>query len=150
MKRVLVVDDEDSIRLMLTDVLEAHGYEVTTAANGREALEEVERHPPAVVVLDAIMPVMDGLTFLHEQRRRRDLPYVPTMVISAYPDRAEARMIEFGVEGFLPKPSDLESWCAWLTKSPLVNQRRTRAVGSPTHDSFWTATWPRLLMLAGL
>jgi CheY-like chemotaxis protein len=43
MKRVLVVDDEDAIRLMLTDVFEAYGYEVTTAANGREALEEVKR-----------------------------------------------------------------------------------------------------------
>jgi CheY-like chemotaxis protein len=104
MKRVLVVDDEDAIRRMLTDVFEAYGYEVRTAANGREALEEVERHPPSVVVLDAIMPVMDGPAFLNEQRRRRDLPHVPTVVISAYPDRAEAQMTGVGVEGFLPKP----------------------------------------------
>jgi CheY-like chemotaxis protein len=104
MKRVLVVDDEAAIRLMLTDVFELSGYEVTTAANGREALEELARHPPAVVVLDAIMPVMDGPAFLNEQRKRHDLPHVPTVVISAYPDRVEARMSDFGVEGFLPKP----------------------------------------------
>jgi CheY-like chemotaxis protein len=108
MKRVLVVDDEDAIRLMLTDVFEAYGYEVTTAANGREALEEVEHHPPAVVVLDAVMPEMDGAAFLREQQRRRELPHVPTLVISGYPERAETAMADLQVDAFLPKPFKLQ------------------------------------------
>jgi CheY-like chemotaxis protein len=107
-REVLVVDDDEAIRLMLMEVLESSGYRVRTAANGREALEEVERRPPAVVVLDAIMPEMDGPTFLKEQRRRPALPHVPTVVISAYPERAETAMAELGVEAFLPKPFRLE------------------------------------------
>jgi CheY-like chemotaxis protein len=107
-REVLVVDDDEAIRLMLRELLEFSGYRVRTAANGREALEEVERRPPAVVVLDAIMPEMDGPAFLKEQHSRPALPHVPTVVISAYPERAETAMAQMGVEAFLPKPFRLE------------------------------------------
>jgi CheY-like chemotaxis protein len=125
-REVLVVDDDEAIRQMLMEVLEISGYHVRTAANGREALEQVERHPPAVVVLDAIMPEMDGPTFLEEQRRRPALPHVPTVVISAYPERAEASMRELGVEAFLPKPFRLEELV-------YVLERIAPTEGNPKH-----------------
>ena len=58
--RVLVVDDDASIRQFIQMALEGGGYEVTTAEDGREALESVRRTPPGVILLDMRMPVMDG------------------------------------------------------------------------------------------
>jgi two-component system OmpR family response regulator len=108
-REVLVVDDDEAIRLMLMEALELSGFQVRTAANGREALHDVEQHPPSVVLLDAIMPEMDGPAFLKEQRSKErgsapSAPHIPVVVISAYPDRALPAMTDFGVEGFLPKP----------------------------------------------
>src|SRR5687768_16715873 len=58
--RVLVVDDEEKNRMLLKDSLEVKGFEVDEAANGREALERVAAHPPDAVLLDVMMPEMDG------------------------------------------------------------------------------------------
>jgi CheY-like chemotaxis protein len=68
MKRVLVVDDEEAIRLTLAEALEDEGYAVVTAQNGAEALVQVRARPPHGIVLDLMMPVLDGWGFLKAYR----------------------------------------------------------------------------------
>ncbi|MBV9173586.1 MAG: response regulator, partial [Chloroflexi bacterium] len=63
--RVLVVDDEPVIREVVAEALEFEGYAVETATNGAEALAKVRAHAPQAIVLDLMMPVMDGWAFLH-------------------------------------------------------------------------------------
>ncbi|HEX2573152.1 MAG TPA: response regulator [Polyangia bacterium] len=79
MKTLLIIDDEFSLVESLTELLSWEGYEVVTAANGRQGLEQLERSSPALVLLDYMMPVMDGMQVLRSLRSNpayRDLPVV--------------------------------------------------------------------------
>ena len=63
-KRILVVEDEESLRLLYEEELKAEGYEVLTAGNGREAIQQLETGKPDLIILDIVMPVMDGMEAL--------------------------------------------------------------------------------------
>jgi len=82
---VLIVDDDDDIREALTDTLEDNGFRVLTAVNGLEALRLLRTGPvaPAVILLDLMMPVMDGYGFLAEQQQDPQLAAIPVAVITA-------------------------------------------------------------------
>ena len=80
MQRVLVVDDDAGIRKMVRMVLESEGYLVTTASNGAEALREIERDRPSVMILDMQMPVLDGWEVAVRLRERGG--WVPTVVMT--------------------------------------------------------------------
>ena len=81
---ILVVDDDDDIRGALCDVLEVEGYATTTAANGQEALERLHEAPDiSMVLLDMMMPVMDGRAFLEEQQKDAALAEIPVVVVTA-------------------------------------------------------------------
>jgi two-component system, chemotaxis family, chemotaxis protein CheY len=104
---VLVVDDDPDILDAICDILEVEQYRVARARNGLEALERVEAERPAVILLDLMMPVMDGVTFaraLHERPAVRD---VPILVISA--DGNPARAASVGARGYLAKPFDIDT-----------------------------------------
>jgi two-component system, OmpR family, response regulator MprA len=118
--QILIVDDERPIRDVLADVLSLEGFSVTTAADGVEALAVAYREPPDAVILDLMMPGMDGLTLLRAFRDSPALALVPVIVVSAVGrelDRAahlaQARMLKpFDVDellrlvhSLLPQPS---------------------------------------------
>jgi CheY-like chemotaxis protein len=109
-RRVLVVDDDASIRETLTDLLGDEGYRVTTATNGAEALSLL-RSPgerrPCVILLDLMMPVMNGTEFYAEHQRDPTLAEIPIVVISADGNLA-LKAATFGGE-FLTKPVRLET-----------------------------------------
>ncbi len=104
MKRILVVDDEEGIRLLYQDELKDAGYEVVTAASGEEALRMVEKQRPDLITLDIKMAQMDGTAFLQELRKvHRDLPVI---VCTAYDDyRQDFRL--WASDGFVTKSSDI-------------------------------------------
>ncbi len=81
MPTILVVDDDPSIRSMLSLALGDEGYEVVTATNGSEGLEQVRRCQPAVILLDLMMPVMDGGQMLQRLREQQDT--TPVVLLSA-------------------------------------------------------------------
>lgn len=81
--RVLVVDDEEDSRRLIISQLEGQPIEIDTAVNGREALEVMERHIPGLVLLDLIMPEMDGMAFLDALRRDPRYKCVPVVVVTA-------------------------------------------------------------------
>jgi CheY-like chemotaxis protein len=102
-KRILVIDDDSDIRETLADVLSSAGYEVTTAANGREGLDRLRGSAHDLVVLDLMMPVMTGWEFRGEQLRDASIAEVPVIVISA---ARSPKPIE--ASATLPKPFDLQ------------------------------------------
>ncbi len=103
-KRVLVVDDDASIRELLATALEDDGYEVVPARNGQDALAVCERWRPDVIVLDLMMPIMDGWTFAKRLRERDEIPIV---VLSAANDLARhAKSV--GATEVVGKPFDLD------------------------------------------
>jgi CheY-like chemotaxis protein len=104
MKRILVVDDEQSIRLLFQEELTDAGYEVATADSGEEALRMVKNQKPDLITLDIRMAQMDGSEFLQELRKMyRDLPVI---VCTAYDDyRQDFRL--WASDGFITKSSDI-------------------------------------------
>ena len=83
-KTVLVVDDEPNVRLYLQTVLEDSGFEVQTAANGREALDRMTEKKPDVISLDLVMPKMSGLNFFKYIQKNKDRAGIPVVVVTAH------------------------------------------------------------------
>ena len=102
--KVLLVDDDFGIVEAIRDLLQDEGYEVSVAMNGREALDEIRlEKPPCVILLDLMMPVMNGWEFREEQLRDRRLARIPTLIVTA--DRtAQARSEELRPAELLSKP----------------------------------------------
>jgi DNA-binding response OmpR family regulator len=106
--RVLVVDDDGWVRTTVADVLGYAGYDVVTAHNGAEALAAMRATRPDCVVLDLMMPVLDGRDFLRTYRQERQWASTPVLVMSVYNSLAEAVRSEFGVH-ILIKPFDIDA-----------------------------------------
>ena len=105
---ILIVEDDDDIREALTQILQLEGYVVREAANGREALDISAQHPtPSLILLDLMMPVMDGWQFRTEQMKDPVLSKVPVVVISADASVHE-KVASFGAASVLPKPISLD------------------------------------------
>ena len=103
--RVLVVDDDPLNRMLLTRSLEREGHRVGSAASGQEALEILREKPFDVVLLDIVMPELDGVSVLERLKRDPVLQHVPVIMISAVDELdTVVRCIEMGAEDYLPKP----------------------------------------------
>jgi type II secretory ATPase GspE/PulE/Tfp pilus assembly ATPase PilB-like protein/CheY-like chemotaxis protein len=103
--KVLLVDDEDQLRKVMRDLLERDGYQVTEAADGVEALDQVDRHAPDIIVLDLNIPGLDGYGVLTHLRSRPATQDVPVVVLTARGDEeSEVRVFEMGADDFLSKP----------------------------------------------
>jgi PAS domain S-box-containing protein len=101
---VLVVEDDPATRQLLSRELSRAGWRVTEAANGRVALDEVARERPAMVLLDLMMPEMDGFEFLDELRRSHSSAEIPVVVITAMTlTEADRRRLNGGVERVVQK-----------------------------------------------
>lgn len=106
--KILVVDDEPNIVQTLQDRLEMNEYQVVTAGNGREGLEKVEQEKPDVILLDVIMPIMDGhemLEMLRKQPGGRDVSVIMLTARSQTQDIARANAC--GIDDYIVKPFDL-------------------------------------------
>ena len=105
--RVLVVDDEEPIRSTLTEAFELEGYAVRAASNGAEAFDLMRRFRPSAIVLDLMMPVMNGWQFLEQCRGDAECSDTPILVISAY-SKLPQEAAKLGVKACIAKPFDLE------------------------------------------
>ena len=105
--RVLLVEDDAELREAIGEALATHGLDVTTVEDGREALDRMREVRPDVVVLDLMMPVMDGWQFRAEQLKDPVLAKVPVVVISADASVHE-KVASFGAASVLPKPISLD------------------------------------------
>lgn len=107
---VLVVDDEPQVVWMLQFSLEAEGYRTFSARDGRMALDEVRQHRPKLMLLDIMMPTMDGWSVLEQIRQEFPEDDRPRVVVvsarSSLRDRAKAT--ELGADAFVPKPFNVD------------------------------------------
>ncbi|HET7037260.1 MAG TPA: response regulator transcription factor [Thermomicrobiaceae bacterium] len=107
---VLVVDDDTSILRLVRIKLQAEGYQVITASNGQEAVELVEREHPDLVVLDLMMPVMDGMEALRQIRRFSRVPVILLTARSSGADKV--RGLDLGADDYVTKPFDPDELAA--------------------------------------
>jgi type II secretory ATPase GspE/PulE/Tfp pilus assembly ATPase PilB-like protein len=104
-RKVLLVDDEDSLRKVVKDLLERDGYIVSEARDGVQALDQVDRVGPDIIVLDLNMPGLDGYGVLSHLRSRPATAGIPVIVLTAKSDEDnEVRVFELGADDFLTKP----------------------------------------------
>ncbi|MEN9206283.1 MAG: response regulator transcription factor [Thermostichales cyanobacterium BF4_bins_65] len=101
-ERILVVDDEASIRRILETRLSMIGYEVVTASDGEEALEVFRSQDPDLVVLDVMMPKLDGYGVCQELRKESDIPIIMLTALGDVADRITG--LELGADDYVVKP----------------------------------------------
>jgi len=118
-RRVLAVDDEPPILSLLTTALEAEGYQVEFATNGRDALDKVKRQAPDAILLDLMMPVLDGWQLIEALRADPVTSQIPIIILSAAYDAAKHPAL--GSLVFLAKPFDL-GMLLILVEDALHNQ----------------------------
>jgi CheY-like chemotaxis protein len=103
--KVLLVDDEDSLRKVMRDLLERDGYDVAEARDGVQALDQIDRVGPDIIVLDLNLPGLDGYGVLSHLRSRPATASIPVIVLTAKGDEDnEVRVFELGADDFLTKP----------------------------------------------
>jgi DNA-binding response OmpR family regulator len=101
-RKILVVDDTRNVQTLLSDFLSGQDYEVLAASNGREALQAVHEQRPDLVLLDIMMPEMDGYQFIGHLRRESDLPVI--MITAKQQEADIIRGFELGADDYITKP----------------------------------------------
>jgi DNA-binding response OmpR family regulator len=110
--RILIVDDLEDNLFLLQAILTEEGFEVDSAKNGKLALAKIEASPPDLVLLDAMMPGMDGYEVTRRIRQNKKLPFIPVLLITAYENANIPEGLELGANDFIRKPIDYDELMA--------------------------------------
>lgn len=132
--RILTADDDPQLLRLVSRNLEFDGYEVVTARDGQEALELIEAHHPDLILLDVMMPRMDGLTVCQHVR---EFSAVPIIIITARgQDSDKVKGLDLGADDYLTKPFSIEELLARvravLRRTQFMSQEQTHAVRTVT------------------
>jgi CheY-like chemotaxis protein len=130
-KTVLVVDDEWVIANTVAAVLSDAGYHVLIAANGRQGLERLAEERPDIILLDVMMPVLDGPGMLQAMAKYPALQDLPVVLMSSLPERTVATMAD-GHRAFLPKPFLTPELLGVLERVLAAGAAGSAAITSPT------------------
>jgi signal transduction histidine kinase len=142
--RLLIVDDVPDNLFLVRTILEEEGYEIITSSNGHGALKIIESEPIDLVLLDVMMPVMDGYEVTRRIRAMQDLPFIPILLITAY-DRANAvKGLDLGADEFIRKPIEADELLARvrsllrlkhsIAERDRIDRQRQDFVSRLTHD----------------
>ena len=124
--RILVVDDEDIIRVLLTEILTEDGYEIVTATDGRDAIEILEREQFDLIISDMVMPGMNGIEVL--QAAFRIDPHYQIIMITGYPSVETAvRLVNLGAADYITKPFNVD--LIRVTVAKVLEMRKVRGGG---------------------
>ncbi len=130
-KRILIVDDDPAILRLLSTNLKARGYEVVTATNGEESLDAVQTVFVDLIILDLMMPKVDGVEVV---RRVREWSDVPIIILSARGDEnAKVKCLELGADDYLTKPFGIAELIARIK---TAFRHRGDATASPAQPNF--------------
>lgn len=106
--RILAVDDVPDNLFLLQAILEAEGYEVETANSGSSALAKVENSPPDLVLLDVMMPDMNGYEVAQQMRQNNRLTEIPIVMITAYEEAHVKSQLQVEASDFIRKPINID------------------------------------------
>jgi DNA-binding response OmpR family regulator len=110
--RILVVDDFADNLILLQTILEAEGYEVETASGGMVALEKISAVPPDLILLDVMMPDMDGYEVTRQIRQNPRLSFIPILLVTAHAAVDAIQGLDIGANDFIRKPFDFDELLA--------------------------------------
>ncbi|MEW6056266.1 MAG: response regulator [Bdellovibrionota bacterium] len=121
-KRIFVVEDDEDIARNIVDLLEAEGYTVEHACDGKVALEKLRacRNLPDLILLDLMMPTMDGFRFRQEQESDPRFGAIPVVVMTA-DGHIEAKKQKIGAKAFVRKPIDIDTILGVVERFVAVN-----------------------------
>lgn len=109
---ILVVDDVSENLLLIDAILQSQGFNIIKANNGVLALEKIKISPPHLILLDVMMPEMDGYELTQKIRQDSNLPYIPILLISAYDQASVVKGLDLGADDFIRKPVDIDELMA--------------------------------------
>lgn len=107
-ERILVVDDVPDNCLLIQAILAGERYQITVAYSGAEALAEIEKSPPDLVLLDILMRQMDGFEVTRRIRENTQLPFIPILLITASDRPSVSRGLDLGADDFIRKPVEID------------------------------------------
>ena len=108
-KKILIVDDEQQLALAVKIRLQSRGYQVVTAGDGKQALEAVEKEHPDLVILDILMPVMDGYEVYHLLKENPQTKDVPVIIVTAKGERKDRQLgLNGAAYNYIAKPFEIE------------------------------------------
>jgi DNA-binding NarL/FixJ family response regulator len=137
-KTLLLIDDDPNLILLVKDYLEFRGYQVTTAENGREALEVLKGEKPDMIICDVMMPEMDGHTFVKNVREDPGTEWIPVLFLSAKGQSQDrVKGLNMGADVYMVKPFEPEELVAQVESSlkqasRLIRQKSQGGVPTPT------------------
>ena len=126
--KILVVDDEEQLALAVKIRLQSRGFQVTTCSDGKQALEQIEKDRPDLVILDVLMPVMDGYSCVREINSRFGRSKIPVIILTAR-DRMKDLFDLEGIEDYIIKPFDHEDLIARIDRT--LKRRSAPATPGP-------------------
>ena len=127
-KKILIADDEQQLALAVKIRLQSKGYQVVTASDGQAALELAEKEHPDLIILDVLMPVMDGYSCLRELNVKFGRGKVPIIVLTAR-DRMKDLFELEGIEDYVVKPFDHEDLLVRIERA--FKRRAAKQPGAP-------------------
>jgi len=110
--RILVVDDAPDNVLLVQTILEEEGYEISSADNGFSALSQIDKSPPDLLLLDVMMPGMDGYEVTQRIRQNKELPFIPILLITAHDSASVVQGLDMGADDFIRKPVEMDELLA--------------------------------------
>ncbi|MBD2567126.1 hybrid sensor histidine kinase/response regulator [Anabaena lutea] len=142
--RILAVDDTRDNLILVQTILESEGYEIDLAADGATALQKVAQFPPQLILLDVMMPGMDGYEVTRRIRNNPELGYIPILLITAFHESSVVEGLDAGADDFIRKPFDTDELLARvrsllrlkhsIDEQQKMTRQREDFVSRLTHD----------------
>jgi len=104
MSKILIVDDDADLVAVEKAILEREGYKVVTAGNGKEGLVQTRKEKPDLIILDIVMPVMDGYLFANEFNNDKTISKIPVVALTSYVESPLDQPVPFDVVEYVSKP----------------------------------------------
>ena len=140
-QRILVVDDQQANRKILEIRLEAHGYQVLQAADGEEALAMAREHLPDLILLDVMMPKLDGIEVCRRLKGDANLPFMPIILVTAKAGTEDVvQGLEAGADEYLTKPVDQHAMIARVKSVLRIKQLHDQVRAQAADLAAWNRT----------
>ena len=115
MAKVLIIDDDPDVRILMDSLMKQQGYEVETASHREEAMDKLEEFQPSVVLLDVLLSGSDGREICQEIKTNSNMQHIPVIMFSAHPGAAD-NIESYGADDFITKPINTDALLEKLNK----------------------------------